>query len=61
MTAGSKAWTENDPDQILEAKKLDVWPLDEFNAALLNEVHPRGYEKSSEPHVRMSSRDLAAR
>lgn len=46
-------WTPNDPEQVREAKeKLEVWPLDEYNAALLNEVHPRGYEKSSEPHVR---------
>ena len=46
----AKPWTAGDPEQALEAKKLDVWPLDEANAALLNEVHPRGYEKSSEPH-----------
>lgn len=39
-------WTPSNPDHVLEAKKLDVWPLDEYNAGLLNEVHPRGYTKS---------------
>lgn len=44
-------WTANDPEQALEAKKLGVWPLDESNAGLLNEVHPRGYFLSAdEPH-----------
>jgi len=55
-TSTTEGWKPNDPEQALEAKtKLDVWPLDEHNAALLNEVHPRGYEKSSEPHVRSFS------
>jgi len=50
----TKSWKANDPEQALEAKtKLNVWPLDEHNAALLNEVHPRDYEKSAEPHVRI--------
>ena len=46
-------WTANDPEQTKEARNLDVWPLDEHNAALLNEVHPRGYKSSTEePLVR---------
>ena len=44
-------WTPNDPGQADLAKKLDVWPLDEHNAALLNEVHPLGYTSSTDtPH-----------
>lgn len=46
------AWTAGDAQQAQEAaSQLDVWPLDEYNAALLNEVHPRGYVQSCEtPH-----------
>ena len=62
-------WTPNDPEQALEAKqKLQTWPLDEHNAALLNEVHPRGYDTSlsdsdTPPHVRflLVSKILSAR
>lgn len=53
-TKRSSPWKANDLEQALEAKKLKVWPLDEHNAALLNEVHPRDYERSSEPHVRVA-------
>mmetsp|Transcript_22717 Transcript_22717/g.43152 ORF Transcript_22717/g.43152 Transcript_22717/m.43152 type:complete len:579 (-) Transcript_22717:18-1754(-) len=51
MTSTTR-WTAGDVEQAKEAaSKLDVWPLDEYNAALLNEVHPRGYVKSCEtPH-----------
>ena len=48
--SSTKPWTAGDTEQAKEAKKLDVWPLDEANAALLNQVHPRGYVKSNEPH-----------
>jgi hypothetical protein len=45
------AWTDGDVDQALEARShLRLWPLDEHNAALLNEVHPRGYSQSNEPY-----------
>jgi len=56
--SGVLPWTPNDPEQALEARqKLQTWPLDEHNAALLNEVHPRGYDTSlsdsdTPPHVR---------
>jgi hypothetical protein len=44
-------WKANDPEQAEEAKKLGIWPLDESNAGLLNEVHPRNYAMScEEPH-----------
>jgi len=44
-------WKVEDIDQGKEAKsKLDIWPLDEHNTILLNEVHPRNYQNSSEPH-----------
>jgi hypothetical protein len=50
-TATTTPWKANDPEQIEEAKKLGVWPLDESNAGLLNEVHPRNYDMScDEPH-----------
>ena len=44
-------WTPGNVQHEQDAKKLDVWPLDEHNAVLLNEVHPRDYTQSSdEPH-----------
>jgi hypothetical protein len=44
-------WIAFDKDQAEEARKLDVWPLDEHNALLLNEVHPRDYKQSTPtPH-----------
>jgi hypothetical protein len=45
-------WKAHDPAHAQQAKEeLSVWPLDESNAALLNEVHPRGYTSSVEtPH-----------
>lgn len=53
-TNNDNVWIPNDPQQSAEAKKsLDIWPLDEYNAKLLNEVHPRNYIRSTlEPHVR---------
>ena len=46
------SWTPNDAEQAEVARaKLDIWPLDESNAVLLNEVHPRDYLSSTEtPH-----------
>jgi hypothetical protein len=42
------SWNPLDPDQEVQAKEtLEVWPLDEFNARLLNEVHPLGYVQST--------------
>ena len=44
-------WTAADETQAKEARaKLDVWPLDEANAVLLNEVHPRDYKEPDPPH-----------
>jgi hypothetical protein len=46
----SVEWTPLDPEQREQAKeRLEVWPLDEYNAKLLNEVHPLGYQQST-PH-----------
>lgn len=47
-------WIPNDSNQAQEARdRLNIWPLDEQNAALLNEVHPRDYVSSADqPHVR---------
>lgn len=37
-------WTPYDADHAAEARaRLAVWPLDEYNASLLDEVHPRRY------------------
>lgn len=54
-TSSPTSWIPNDPEQAQEARQeLGVWPLDEYNAALLNEVHPRGYIASTTtPHVRL--------
>ena len=46
----SSSWIPGDTGQAKEAReKLDVWPLDEYNAQLLNEVHPRDYMTKSDP------------
>jgi len=52
MTPKPKSvWTAADEKQAKEARsKLDVWPLDEYNAVLLNQVHPIDYESSQPPH-----------
>ena len=34
-------------EDIALAKSLSIWPLDEFNVELLNEVHPRNYVNPS--------------
>mmetsp|Transcript_23212 Transcript_23212/g.39427 ORF Transcript_23212/g.39427 Transcript_23212/m.39427 type:complete len:588 (-) Transcript_23212:69-1832(-) len=45
-----ETWIPLDANQATEARKdLDVWPLDEYNANLLNEVHPREYS-NPEPY-----------
>lgn len=46
------SWSPQDPQHVEEAReKLKVWPLDEYNAILLNEVHPRNYSQSTDkPH-----------
>ena len=44
-TTTTSPWTPGNAEQENEARsKLDIWPLDEYNAQLLNQVHPRGYE-----------------
>lgn len=49
------AWSPDDPQHTVEAREaLNVWPLDAYNAALLNEVHPRHYSFPT-PHVRSLS------
>jgi hypothetical protein len=37
------AWTPNSPEQQSLSEELSIAPLDEYNAALLNEVRPLGY------------------
>ena len=45
-------WQAFDLQQEKEARdKLSLWPLDEYNAKTLNQVHPRNYGQSTiEPH-----------
>ena len=50
LTMASTRWTANDPEQAEEARNsLQLWPLDTYNAELLNEVHPRNFE-GQEPY-----------
>jgi hypothetical protein len=53
-SSSSNKWIPNDPKHRKEAQdELNIWPLDVYNAALLNEVHPRDYEAQQVvPHVR---------
>lgn len=49
----TKEWVENDSEQAKEAREeLGIWPLDEHNVKLLNEVHPRAFvtEMKDAPH-----------
>jgi len=45
-------WSPDNPTHVQDAKrKLGIAPLDEYNAILLNEVHPLGYTASTDqPH-----------
>ena len=48
----NKKWTTSNPDQAKQARdQLNIWPLDEFNALLLNEVHPVDYDITSSKQV----------
>ena len=50
-TKTDDSWTPGNIQQSEEAReKLLVWPLDQYNAKLLNEVHPRGYKHDVNPH-----------
>ena len=45
-------WSAENVQHATEAQEaLHLWPLDAYNAALLNEVHPRNYTFPT-PHVR---------
>jgi hypothetical protein len=47
-TTSSLLWIPYDAALQAQAQQqLRVWPLDEYNAVLLNEVHPRGYTFST--------------
>lgn len=50
--ATTSSWNPGNPEQEREAREtLAIWPLDEYNAALLNQVHPYKYIRSTEtPH-----------
>ena len=45
------SWCVGDADQEDVARKeLEIWPLDEGNVKLLNQVHPRSYQSTEKPH-----------
>jgi hypothetical protein len=65
VMAAVSPWSYRDPAQAVEAREqLRVWPLDEANAAYLDQVHPRGYTASTDtPHVStllLETRQLAS-
>ena len=44
----STEWDPNNIAHVEKAKKeLHIWPLDEYNTILLNEVHPMNYTTTS--------------
>ena len=50
--SSSEAWTPGNPQHELEARQLlHTWPLDQYNAETLNEVHPRSYPPPFTPHL----------
>ena len=53
--------TDNrDSTQAIEARKsLTIWPLDESNTILLNEVAPRNYTNPTQPNDITTSSRLA--
>jgi hypothetical protein len=38
-----QSWNPSSPEQIPLSNQLSITPLDKYNAALLNEVHPLNY------------------
>ena len=45
------SWCVGDADQEdLARRELEIWPLDESNVKLLNQVHPRIYRSAENPH-----------
>jgi hypothetical protein len=55
-------WDSTNQNHVMEAKdKLQIWPLDEYNTILLNEVHPVNYNNNNntteqKPHVTYKDR-----
>jgi pyruvate/2-oxoglutarate dehydrogenase complex dihydrolipoamide dehydrogenase (E3) component len=50
MASSKLKWTAGDTEQSQEAREqFDIWPLDEHNVDLLNQVHPRDF-KNQEPY-----------
>eukprot|EP00980_Cylindrotheca_fusiformis_P002282 scaffold530_cov107-Cylindrotheca_fusiformis.AAC.6 len=51
MAATDTEWSTSDTSHKEQAREeLDIWPLDESNTILLNQVHPRSYESKKDPH-----------
>ena len=50
-SSSQQKWIPGDIEQEkLAREKLGIWPLDEANADLLNQVHPIEYVSSQTPH-----------
>jgi pyruvate/2-oxoglutarate dehydrogenase complex dihydrolipoamide dehydrogenase (E3) component len=48
-SSSATEWIPGDVEQAKEAReKFEIWPLDEYNCKLLNEVHPRNYVTKAE-------------
>eukprot|EP00966_Prymnesium_polylepis_P014244 329120-Prymnesium_polylepis.2 len=53
------SWAAGDSDLSEQAKELQVWPLDEHNAKLLDNVHPRSWH-APEPQDEAEPFDVIA-
>jgi len=48
----SQTWSSSDPADSVDARKrLNIWPLDDDNAKLLDEVHPKSWPNTKEDTV----------
>ncbi len=49
-------WSIQNESDIKNVKeKLHIWPLDEYNIKLLNEVHPKNWSNNKKTEVTTSS------
>jgi hypothetical protein len=49
--SSSPSWSTESPNDIKTIKsKLHIWPLDEYNVKLLNEVHPKNWSNENKKY-----------
>jgi len=51
IVTGSNFWTTSTNDAAQARDELKVWPLDEYNTKLLNEVHPKDWPSSTKSNI----------